>query len=805
MNDTFTFIDEARAIEIHDPRLPGPWSNYISNGTMHALVSHAGGGFAWWRSPLTYRLTRYRSHHQPVDSPGFYVYIREADGSVWSPAFRPCERTDTHPQALHQPGITTFTASWRDLKSTLHLYVLPDHDVVTWDLSLENKSGESRSLDVFAYTELSQHQWMEENRFGYYIRNMVKGWYDEETQSLKFLYHETNQPRPDISPMVTFAGTEPVLSRSLHRDRFIGNYHAERLPLGVSNNHCGNDALSCGEGCFALQHVVHLGAGQSTRMAWFLGVQSGALVKFEEAGARLAALLPKLRDFTYLDAQRTRLEDWWTEHFSAFKAEIPDPVAERSINIWTPVNTVHTGRYSRAVNALAPGIRAMGYRDTAQDMLAIAYRKPDWAIKSLKELLAHQFEDGHALHLYSLEGDIPPADSLHSDNHLWPPLLAYALVSETGRTDFLEESVPYVALDGKKTTGRATLWEHLLQGIRFTEANLGAHQLPLTFKGDWNDIIGKFSTQGKGESVFAGQQYCVALDNLIRIARFTNRKADEEWLADCRSRMAKALLAHAWDGDWWARGFDDAGVLVGSQTRPFGKIFLNPQSWAVLAGVGDRDQLLAGMDAAAEHLDTGFGLKAMAPGFKTFPEDTDPFSGYGPGCAENGSVFCHANTWAVIAECLLGRPDRAWNYYSQLIPENLIGQFGIDRYEAEPYAWMSMVTGPENDRYGWANTIHISGTAAWMDVAATQYILGIRPEPEGLRIDPIIPPGWPGFTVRRLFSSCMVDIMFHQSGEPGSSFRWATLDGESLPSEENGILIPRNLLTGKRAAVRIEA
>lgn len=803
MKHPFTFIDGDRAIRIHDPRLPGPWVNYLSNGTMHALVSHAGGGFAWWRSPLTYRITRYRHHHQPVDSPGFYVYIREADGSVWSPAFRPCERTDTHPEAIHLPGITSFTATWKGLTAMLQLYVLPDHDVIAWELSLENNAESTRSLDVFAYAELSQHQWMEENRFGYYIRNMVKGWYDEHSQSLKFLYHEPNQPRPDLSPMVTFAGTGSVASYSLHRDRFIGNYQSERMPVGVQNNDCGDDALPCGEGCFALQSSIAIEAGQSKRSAWFLGVQTEALVKFDEAQSRYAEQLKQLRDLDYLDAQKAKLRAWWDEHLSIFHADIPDPVAQRSINIWTPVNTVHTGRYSRAVNALAPGIRAIGYRDTAQDMLAISYRKPEWAIRCLKDLLSHQLEGGHALHLYSLEGDIAPADSLHCDNHLWPPLLAYALVAETGQADFLDQEVPYIAKDGTSKAGKATLWEHLLQGIRFTENNLGTHQLPLTFKGDWNDIIGKFSRKGKGESVFAGQQYCVALDRLIALARFRGRHTDAEWLTDCHKRMSGALLACAWDGAWWVRGFDDDGKAVGSHQRPFGQIFLNPQSWAVLAGVGSRDQLLCGMDAAAEHLDTGCGLKAMAPGFKTFPEDTDPFAGYGPGCGENGSVFCHANTWAIIAECMLGRVDKAWKYYSQLLPENLIDKFGIDRYEAEPYAWMSMVTGPENGRFGWANTIHISGTAAWMDVAATQYILGIRPEPDGLRIDPKIPADWPSFTVRRIYRGCELEIRVERKEGSGNPILTGSIHGQELPADHKGVLIPAERIAGDRAIIRL--
>jgi len=262
---------------------------------------------------------------------------------------------------------------------------------VAWDLSLKNTTGEWRTVDLFAYVELSQHQWMEENRFGYYIRNMVKGWYDERTESLKFLYHEPNQPRPDVSPMVTFAGTAPVASYSLHRDNFVGPYGSEGLPGGVQKNHCGDDALPCGEGCFALQNKATAAPGDTSRTAWFLGVQPEALVKIDAVEARYASQLETLRDLDYLDAQKAKLAEWWEAHFSCFQAEIPDPVARRSINIWTPVNTVHTGRYSRAVNALAPGIRAMGYRDTAQDMLAIAYRKPDWATRCLKDLLCHQF------------------------------------------------------------------------------------------------------------------------------------------------------------------------------------------------------------------------------------------------------------------------------------------------------------------------------------------------------------------------------------------------------------------------------
>ena len=196
------------------------------------------------------------------------------------------------------------------------------------------------------------------------------------------------------------------------------------------------------------------------------------------------------------------------------------------------------------------------------------------------------------------------------------------------------------------------------------------------------------------------------------------------------------------------------------------------------------------MESVAERLDAEIGLKAMAPGFKTFPEVTDPFSGYGPGCAENGSIFCHANTWAIIAETKIGRADMAWKYYTQLIPENVMNHVGLAKYKGEPYAWTSMITGPENGAFGWANCTQISGTAAWMDVAATQYLLGVRAEPEGLRIDPCIPSDWPEYKVTRRFRGAEVQITVRDPNGKNSGVSACGINGKALSVGEGSVLIP---------------
>jgi cellobiose phosphorylase len=418
----------------------------------------------------------------------------------------------------------------------------------------------------------------------------------------------------------------------------------------------------------------------------------------------------------------------------------------------------------------------------------------------LYTLLGQQYADGHVVHTFFPEEREAPSTSVHSDDHLWLPLHAYALVAETGDLDALRRSVPYLADDSRSAGPEATAWEHLLTAIRFTEAHLGTHDIPLTLRSDWNDIIGKFARKGRGESIFAGQQYVVALRRLLSIAQALGDNAAAEWLADCLQRQERALLACAWDGGWWRRGFDDDGHPVGSADAVFGKLFLNPQSWSIISGVGEPEQWTQAMDAVREQLNTPVGVKKLTPGFATWPEETDPFSGYAPGCGENGAIFCHANAWVVIAEALLGRGARAWEYFTQMMPHNALRTAGLQRYQSEPYAWVSNIVGPDNPRFGWANVPHVTGTAAWMDVAATQYLLGARPELAGLVIDPVLPPTWPGCAITRHYRGCMLDITVHNPHHVEHGVTHLTLDGAPFDLS-HGPCLPPHLLAGKQRAV----
>lgn len=781
----YSFDDAASSVTIRDPRLPQPWINYLSNGTLHAFVSQAGGGFAWWKSPLKNRLTRYRQYNLPIDSPGFYVYLREEDGTTWSPSWRPAETPLDAWSATHEPGLTRFVARRGSMEATLELLIPPDVNAMIWDLRVTNFETETRRIDVVGYVEFSLLDWRQDTDWACYVKHNIEVGFDAEANAVTYLYrHFHHNPQLAACPLVYFGTSGAVASFATDRDAFVGPYRDERHPAAVERNHCGDAATMCGDPCGALHSKVEIPSRGQHRLQFFLGGEERATIDWPRALHAVRSTMQTLRGQDAVDRHKASLRQWWDEHLGVVRFTLPDADIARQVNLWSPVQSVHTGRYSRSVSQHAAGVRTLGFRDTCQDMMAIAYRKPAWAAQMFLYLISQQYEDGHAPHQCNPSEQLPAEPRIHIDNPLWLPLLAHTIMAETGDLSLLQHEVPWLsAKDNVSPVGGASVWTHLLRIADFIEANLGQHGIPLIHHGDWNDAIGKFAKHGRGESVMAAQQYVLALRHLEELALLLGDTTSASRLAALRDKQESSLLACAWDGSWWRRGFDDNGHAIGSQTCEFGQIWLNSQSWAVLADVGSAAQQERAMDSVAGLLDTNLcGLRKLHPSFPSFPEAADPYSGYSPGCGENGAIFCHANAWAIMAEAKLGGAERAWQYYRQLVPHLALQRLGLDRYKAEPYAFVSNIIGPENPKYGWANVAQVTGTAAWMDIAATQWLLGVRPEMSGLRLAPCLPPDWRGFSAVRNFRGCRVEIDVHRADHESLTVEGAMLEGDLLPS-----------------------
>ena len=795
----YEFCDEERKIVFSRYDLPQPWINYLSNGTMHAFVSHAGGGMCWWRTPQSYRITRYRFYNEPIDSPGFYVYIRMSDGTVWSPTFRPCLTKPDRWKAAHSTGYSAFTAEKDGLAATLTIFMAPDSDTLIWNVRFVNKNSEPVECDVFAYVEFSQFSFENETKLGYYLKWNTDVRYNAELNSILYLYTSWMQLDTPKVPVAFFASSETPDSYCCNRDKFCGNYRDERNPAGVEAGKLGNENMMGGEPCGALHKHIALEAGEEKKVNYFLGVTSGALIDYATAKNKTALTLNVLRAEDGVKTQFKKNLEWWQQHLGIYQCAVPDKDAERQINTWNPIQSVVTARFSRSISSSASGIRGVGFRDTAQDMLAQAYRKPEWARDTLYSLASQQFEDGHAVHAYWPEekGKLPQ-DITRSDDHIWMVYLAYAIIAESGDLSILDKEIPFLGKDMKTPVAPATLWEHLLRGIEFTENHLGEHGLPLILFSDWNDHLGPFGRKGKGETIFVSQQHVYALRQMSELAVLRGDTACEERFARLIEKQKAAMEAYCWDGEWYLRGFDDDGKPIGTRADKYAKIWINTQSWMVLSGCGSTEKNMQAMDSVQKYMDTGMGLLINTPGIPVEPDSVGSKSnGLPAGYSENGGIFCQANCWAVIAEALLGRGDRAWKYYKQIMPNEVIKRIGVDTYKGEAYAYSSTMLGPDNEQFGQACVSQVTGTAAWMDIAATQYLLGVRPTVKGLVLDPSIPAAWKGFSVSRVYRGCELNIQVVNPNGVQHGVRSVMLDGAVL---NDNILTPE-LLQGKEKAV----
>lgn len=715
---------------------PTPWMNYLSNGTLHTMISQAGGGVAFYKSPQIWRINHYRFFHLPTDRSGFYTYIRDGK-DIWCPTSEPCASKPEKWSAAHGMGYTRFEAEKNGIKAVCRYFIGEYENALIWNLKL--CSDTDRKISVFPYVELGMMEFMRELQWQCYNKHQLSAYNMDDI--LVYKYGVEDQPKPDETPLVYFAADVPVTSFDCDRDEFVGSYRSEENPQNVEKGSCTNSTLYGGDPCFALQLDIALKAGEEKEINIFLGT---AMTERE-----IKKSVAACREKGFVDRSFESLGRYWDNYLGKFSCDIPDKDAEIMINVWNPYQAERNFRFSRNISYYATGtFRGVGVRDTAQDILAVIPFDLRRAKDKLNLLFTQQYKDGHCNHYCFPTEGWDPVTRIHSDNHLWLVMTCYHIIMEEGSLDYLHENVAFY--DG----GSAEVWEHIKRSIEFCMKNLGENGFPLMLASDWNDMLYKVCREGKGESVWTCMQLGTVLRMMAELAGLMGEDGGK--YMDIYKHCEKLVNEKAWDGAWYIRCITDSGKRIGSAAEPQAKIWLNTQSWAVISGLGKNGR--QAMDSVKKYLDTELGIKKIHPAMKDYPSKEDPLTYYNKGCGENGSVFCHANTWAIIAECMLRRPENAYKYYHQLLPAVAQKKAGEWRYKAEPYVYASNIFGPESDKFGLANVSWLTGTAAWMYVAVTQYMLGIRAAWDGLVIDPCLAQEMLPAKVVREFRGCKYDI-----------------------------------------------
>lgn len=763
LNDSFyEFDDKNREVIFKRHDMPSPWMNYLFNGEMFTMISQAGGNLSWYKSPQIWRIGKYNFYNLPVDISGLFLYIKDfSTGKTWNPTFIPCNENLDFWRSAHGLGYTRFMAEKDGLKAELICFIGKDN-VLIYKMSLVAET--ERKVQVFACQEMGLMQYLREVQWQCYVKNSNNILYNAENDALVYEYFPDGQPRPDETPFVYFTSNKKTNSYSGSRQDFIGYYRDLKNPISIENGSCGNSELKGGEAMFSMSFNISLQPNKRENLNIYLGT----IGQTEDLSTTLATI--KAED--YAEKSFADLKKSWENRLSKYQVVVPNADSARMMNVWNPLQALVNFYVCREISFYATGtVRGVGVRDASQDVLGnILYDIPA-AKEKLKLIMTQQYHCGKTVHYFYPEEKSPPLLSDRSDNHLWMIYAAHQIVMEEGKTDFLDEIVTY--FDG----GTGTVWEHLNSSIKFTMAHLGTNGLPLMLGSDWNDMLSNVCKEGKGESVFVSQMLVLACKQMRELSAYY-KKADVDYDTIIREQE-KVLNDFCWDGEWFIRAVTDENRKLGKKGEACAEIWINSQSWAVLSGSTTKERGMAAMNATMERLDCGYGLMKLYPPLqRNYPSRENELTFAQPGIGENGGVFCHANAWAIIAQCMLGNNNVAYKIYKDMLPHNIVKKFGVDHYNAEPYVYSSNIRAPMALSGGQAGVSWLSGTAAWMTVAVQQYIFGLKPMMNGLKLQPCIPDEWDKVKIKRVFRGCVFDITIDNSARKGNTVKDIFVNGE---------------------------
>lgn len=808
------FDDQNREYVITDPKTPWPWINYLGNEDFFSLISNTAGGYSFYKDAKFRRITRYRYNSVPMDNGGRYFYINDG-GTVWSPGWKPCKTPLDSYECRHGMSYTRISGAKNGIEACL-LFFVP---LKTWGevqkLTLKNLTQETKRIKLFSFAEWCL--WNAATDMENFQRNFSTG---EVEVDGSVIYHKTEY-KERRNHYAFYSVNAPVDGFDTDRETFIGLYNEFSLPEKVGEGKAGN-SIAHGWSPVASHYIeAELQPGESRDYIFLLGyvengqdekfesneekaahhnpilqsVSSGALINKSKAEAMISALDTTAK----VDAAFAELKAYWDRLLDVCVVKSHEEKLDRMVNIWNQYQCMVTFNMSRSASFFESGIgRGMGFRDSNQDLVGFVHQIPERARERIIDIASTQFADGGCYHQYqplTKRGNNDIGGGFN-DDPMWLIFGTVAYIKETGDFGILQEQVPF---DNRKGS-ELSLFEHLRVSFNHVIENLGPHMLPLIGRADWNDCLNLncFSwdpnesfqttenmTEGsKAESLMIAGLFVVCGRDYAELCRHIGCNEEAARAQTCVDSMVEAVKKHGWDGDWYLRAYDYFGRKVGSKENEEGQIFIESQGWCSMAGIGlEEGMVQKALDAVKERLDCEHGIVLNNPAFTKYVVEYGEISTYPAGYKENAGIFCHNNPWVIIGETVLGRGDRAWEYFRKICPSYTEERSAL--HKVEPYVYSQMIAGKDAARPGEAKNSWLTGTAAWNYYAVTQFILGIKPAYEGLEINPCIPAHWKSFSVKRKFRGAEYHITVKNPDGVCKGVRTIIVDGR--PAEGNTV------------------
>ena len=802
------FDDVNKEYVITSPRTPLPWINYLGCEDFFSLKSNTCGGYSFYKDAKLLRLTRYRYNNIPLDSNGLYYFIKDGD-TVWNPGWMPTKTELDDYKCRHGLGYSVFEGKKNGISAVLTDFVPMGTACEVNKLTLTNESDEKKDFTLFSYVEFCL--WNAMDDMTNFQRNFSTGEVEIHGSTI---YHKTEY-RERRNHYAIFSVNTDIDGFDTDRDSFLGAYGENRAPEVVMTGKAKNSVASGWAPVGSHQINISLAPGESRDLVFVLGyVENKKDEKWEglnKVNRKPAeAMLAKFDTTEKADQALADLKAYWNSLLSHFTVSSSEEKLDRMVNVWHQYQCMVTFNMSRSASYFESGIgRGMGFRDSCQDLLGFVHLIPDRARQRILDIASTQFEDGSAYHQYQPLTKKGNADigSGFNDDPLWLIAGTAAYIKETGDYSILDEITPYDN-DASKATD---FMEHLRRSFNYTVNHLGPHGLPLIGRADWNDCLNlncfseepgeSFQTFGpsegpNAESVFIAGMFVKYGKDYAAICRHRGLEEEAKEAEKQIEKMEQTVLDAGWDGEWYLRAYDHYKHKIGSKECEEGKIFIEPQGFCVIAEIGLKDgYCLKAMESVEKHLDTKYGIVLLQPCYTKYHVELGEITSYPGGYKENAGIFCHNNPWISIAETVVGRGNRAWQVYTRTCPAYIEDISEIHR--TEPYVYSQMIAGKDAPNFGEAKNSWLTGTAAWTFLDVSQYILGIRPDYDGLVVDPCIPASLNGFSAKRDFRGVTYHITVKNPNGAEKGVASMTVDG--TPVEGN--MIP---FDGSKKEVQVE-
>lgn len=788
------FDDINKEYVINTPYTPYPWINYLGSDDYFVLFSNTGGGYSFYRDARQRRITRFRYNNIPIDSEGRFFYIKEQN-TIWNIGERPIETKLDFYEARHGLGYSKLTGEKNLLRANQLSFVPKGYNGEIHMITLENKSSHPKQFSLFSYIEWALWDALDDS--SNFQRNFSIGEVEIEGSTI---YHKTEY-RERRNHFAFFHVNTPISGFDTDRDSFIGLYGSVKAPKAVINGE-STQSVADGWAPIASHHIkVDLKPQQKKTLIFILGyVENERSRKFIKKNVinkeKAYDMIEKFSTEEQVLKSIEELRSYWNHTLSSYQVRTVDEKLNRMVNIWNQYQIMTCFNVSRSASYFESGIgRGMGFRDSNQDLLGFAHMDIKKTRQRILDLASTLLSDGGAYHQYSpltKKGNEDIGGGFNDDPN-WLILSTCQYIKESGDYSILDEVVTYES--NPKLVG--SLKEHLDKAFYKVALNLGPNGLPLIGRADWNDCLNlncfseepgeSFQTvanKGDGktaESIFIGGLFVLAGKEYARLLDKIGDHTHKEEVMRYVNQMTVTMEDKGYDGEWFLRAYDAFGNKVGSNENDEGKIFIEPQGIAVMAGIGiDSGKAKKALESAKKYLDTPYGMVLNYPAYSTYHIELGEISSYPQGYKENGGIFCHNNPWIACANAVIGNSEEALSVYKKIAPAYLEDISEI--HKTEPYVYAQMIAGKEAKRHGEAKNSWLTGTAAWNFVAISQYILGIIPDYDGLMIKPSIPVDFGSYEVTRRFRNNVYHITIeHSKVHKGLYVNNQKVDGNIIP------------------------